>query len=309
VALTVIRPGLLTTVQDLGRRGHLGEGVPIGGAADPFALRVANLLVGNPEDAAGLEITLTGPEFECDEAAWVAVCGARFEGVPSWRPFRAEAGVPLRFGARLQGCRGYLAVAGGISVDPVLDGRGTFLAAGLGGFQGRALRDGDRIPVGASRRQPLGHWSIDERIFPHYASEPTVRVLPGAQAADYADAFRAGRFGVSSKSDRMGIRLDGPVLSSPGSRELISAAVAPGTIQVPPDGHPIILLADAQTIGGYPRWAHVASVDLPLLAQLAPGDGLRFAACTLAEAHALAHARERDLGLLRQGLAAKFTSS
>ncbi|HEY1763855.1 MAG TPA: biotin-dependent carboxyltransferase family protein [Opitutaceae bacterium] len=307
MALRVVHPGLLTTVQDLGRRGHLGEGVPVGGAADSFALRVANLLVGNSENTAGLEITLNGPELAFDEPAWLAVCGARFEDLPAWRPFRVEAGGAIRFGRCVRGCRGYLAVAGGVAVDPVLDGRGTFLAAGLGGFKGRALREGDVLAVGPSGRQPIGNWTIDERILPHYSAEPWVRVLPGAQASDFGDALRAGRYAVTSKSDRMGIRLDGPALSRSAQREIISSAVAPGTVQVPPDGRPIILLADAQTIGGYPRIAHVATVDLPLLAQLAPGDGVRFAASTLAEAHALVHAREHDLGLLRQGLTAKFS--
>jgi antagonist of KipI len=307
MAIRVIRPGMLTTVQDLGRRGHLAEGVPSGGAADTFALRVANLLVGNPEDAPALEITLTGPELEFDEAAWVAVGGARFEGLPAWRPLRVEAGGMLRFGRRTQGCRAYLAVAGGIDVAPVLDGRGTFLAAGLGGFQGRALREGDRVPVAPSRRRPVGRWTIDERVLPRYSTEARVRTLPGAQAGEFGQALGGSRFAVSAKSDRMGIRLDGPPLVRAGGEEMVSAAVAPGTVQVPPDGHPIILMADAQTIGGYPRVAHVLGVDLPLLAQLAPGDGVRFIASSLAEAHALAHAREHDLALLRQGLAAKFS--
>jgi antagonist of KipI len=306
MAIRVIRAGLLTTVQDLGRRGHLAEGVPSGGAADRFALQVANLLVGNPEGAPALEITLNGPELEFGEAAWVAVCGARFEGLPAWRPLRVEAGARLRFGRRIQGCRAYLAFGGGIDVEPVLGGCGTFLAAGLGGFQGRALQEGDLVPLRPAQRRPAGHWSIDERILPAYSPEPTVRVIPGAQAAEFPEPIESPRFTVSPRSDRMGIRLEGPALARLNGRELVSAAVAPGTIQVPPDGHPIVLMADAQTLGGYPRVAHVVAVDLPLLAQLAPGDGLRFVGSSLAEAHALARAREHNLALLRQGLAEKF---
>ncbi len=307
MAIRVIRAGLLTTVQDLGRRGHLAEGVPNGGAADRFALRVANLLVGNPEGAAGLEITLNGPELEFGEATWIAVCGARFADLPAWRPMRVEAGARLGFGRPIQGCRAYLAVCGGIDVEPVLDGRGTFLAAGLGGFEGRALREGDRVRLRAAQRRPSGNWSIDERILPAYSPEPTVRVIPGAQAAEFDGTLESLRFGVSSRSDRMGLRLEGPALARLGRQELISAAVAPGTIQVPPDGHPIVLMADAQTLGGYPRIAHAITVDLPLLAQLAPGDRVRFIGSSLAEAHALAHAQEHSLALLRQGLAAKFS--
>jgi len=304
--VTVIRAGMLTTVQDLGRRGRLSEGVPNGGAADPFALRVANLLVGNPEDAPALEITLTGPELEFGEAAWVAVCGARFEGMPAWRPLRVEPGVRLKFGRRTQGCRAYLAVSGGIDVEPVMGGRGTFLAAGLGGFQGRALREGDIVRLSASTRSPAGHWSMDERMLPHYSKDPTVRVLPGAHAKEFGDALFSGRFVVTPRSDRMGIRLEGPSLARLAGGDIVSSAVAPGTVQVPPDGHPIVLLADAQTLGGYPRIAHAAAVDIPLLAQLAPGDGVRFIRSSLAEAHALAHAQEHELALLRQGLAGKF---
>jgi antagonist of KipI len=303
--VSVIRAGMQTTVQDLGRRGNLAEGVPFGGAADTFALRVSNLLVGNPEGAPALEITLTGPELEFQDAAWVAVCGARFEDIPPWRPVRIEAGGRLRFGKRVQGCRAYLSVGGGFDVEAVMGGRGTFLAAGIGGFQGRALRDGDIVRRVPCERQLTGHWSLDERMFPRYSREPTVRVMPGAHAAEFGDGLYSSRFGVTARSNRMGIRLDGPPLLRAGGADLVSTAVAPGTIQVPPDGNPIVLMADAQTLGGYPRLAHVAAVDMPLLAQLAPGDGVRFARTTLAQSHALSHAWEHGLALLRQGLAEK----
>jgi antagonist of KipI len=303
--VTVIRAGMMSTIQDLGRRGHLAEGVPFGGAVDPYALRVANLLVGNPEDAPALEITLIGPELDFSAPAWVAVCGARFEGIPNWKPFRVEAGSRLRFGNRHQGCRAYLAVSGGFDVAPVMGGRGTFLAAGFGGFQGRPLRDGDVIRAAAPGLSLVGKWSLDERVLPPYSREPKVRVMPGAHAAEFGDLLYSGRFAVTARSNRMGIRLDGPKLQRSTTADLVSSAVAPGTIQVPPDGNPIVLMADAQTLGGYPRVAHVASVDLPLLAQLAPGDGIRFVRTTVREAHALLHASEHALALLRQGLAEK----
>jgi antagonist of KipI len=302
----VIRSGMLTTVQDLGRQGHLSEGVPVGGAADPFALRIANMLVGNPEEAPAFEITLTGPEIEFGEPAWVAACGARFEGVPAWRPIRVESGERLKFGRCLKGCRAYLSVSGGIDVERVLDGGGTLLSAGFGGFHGRALRDGDVVRCRPASRALVGHWSLDERMLPRYSQEPSVRAIPGAQAKDYGRALYSQRFGVTAQSDRMGIRLSGPRLERSGWGDLISSAVAPGTIQVPPDGNPIVLMADAQTLGGYPKVAHAARVDLSLLAQLAPGDGVRFVETTVADAHALARAQERDLALLRQGLASKI---
>ncbi len=269
-------------------------------------MRVANLLVGNPENAAGLEITLTGPELEFSEATWVSVCGARFEGIPPWRPVHIDAGGRIKFGRRLVGCRGYLALSGGFEVEPVLGGRGTYLAAGLGGFNGRALQSGDILRTAPFMRVPTGHWSIDERILPRYSAEPSARVLPGLHSGEFAEAIHSGKFNVAAESDRMGMRLNGPQLVRAGAGDLVSAAVAPGTVQVPPDGNPIVLLADAQTLGGYPRVAHVIAFDMPLLAQLAPGDVLRFAASTLEEAHALIHARDHDLGLLRQGLAEKM---
>jgi antagonist of KipI len=197
-------------------------------------------------------------------------------------------------------------VSGGFEIEPVLGGRGTFAAGGFGGFKGRALRAGDILRSVASGRAPTGHWSIDERILPHYSAEPSARVVPGLHAAEFGDALFSGRFGVAAESDRMGMRLRGPVLLRAGGGDLVSAAVAPGTVQVPPDGNPIVLMADAQTLGGYPRAAHVIAVDQPLLAQLAPGDGVRFVSSTLAEAHGLVHAREHELGLLRQGLAEKI---
>ncbi|HMD61032.1 MAG TPA: biotin-dependent carboxyltransferase family protein [Opitutaceae bacterium] len=304
--IRVIRAGMLTTVQDLGRRGHLAEGVPCGGAADPFALRVANLLVGNHEGEAALEITLTGPELEFSEAAWVAVCGARFDGLAPWKPLLIGPGGRLRFGGRIEGCRAYLSISGGIDVEAVLGGRGTFVAGGFGGFHGRALREGDVLRTKPSARQPTGHWGIDERILPRYSREPTVRVVPGAHAREFGGTLYSGRFTVTANSDRMGVRLDGPRLARPAGGELESSAVGPGTVQVPPDGNPIVLMADAQTIGGYPRVAHAASIDMPLLAQLAPGDGVRFSETSVAEAHVLARVQERRLGVLRQGLAEKL---
>ncbi len=303
--VSIVKAGMQTTVQDLGRRGHLAEGVPVGGAADPFALRIANLLVGNAEDAPALEITLIGPELRFAEDAWIAVCGARFEDIPAWRPLRVEAGGRVRFGKRLEGCRAYVSIAGGLDVEPVMGGRGTLLSAGIGGFRGRALRDGDVLRSVPSARRLSGRWSIDERVLPRYSTEPTVRVIPGAHAHEFGEALYRSRFGVSAKSNRMGIRLEGPRLERAGGDDLVSTAVAPGTIQVPPDGNPIVLIADAQTLGGYPRVGHVASVDFPLLAQLAPGDGVRFSRTTVGEAHALARSEEHRIALLHQGLAEK----
>lgn len=306
-AVTVVKAGMLTTMQDLGRTGYRASGVPLSGAADPFAARLANLLVGNDEQAAVLEFTLVGPMLRFAQEALVAVTGAACEGFPRWEPLHVAAGTTLAFGAAKQGCRGYLAVAGGWSVPPVLGSRSTYLRAGLGGVEGRALRDGDALEIAATARTSRGRWHIDERILPAYATQPVVRVVRGAQAEEFDETFYRDAYTVAAQSDRTGARLAGAALSRKTTRELASATVVPGTVQVPPDGQPIVLLADAQTIGGYPQIAHVITVDLPLVAQLRPGDAVRFREVSLTEAHRLARQREHALAMLREGLAGKFT--
>lgn len=304
--VTVRRAGMQTTVQDLGRPGHRADGVPLGGAMDRFALRVANLLVGNEENAAALEFALLGPELAFGGDALVAVTGGDFGGLPRWQPIRVPAGTVLRFNAAITGCRGYLAIAGGFDADRVLGSASTFLRGVFGGFRGRALRDGDTLTAPDVRREPADHWRIDARILPPYGAEPNLRVLPGAQAGEYDRALFALPYQVTAQSDRMGLRLKGTALARQADRELLSSAVAPGTVQAPPDGQPIILMADAQTIGGYPQIAHVITADLPLVAQLRPGDALRFVEVSLAEAHEATLARERALAMLRYGLAQKL---
>ncbi|MDO8542750.1 MAG: 5-oxoprolinase subunit PxpB [Opitutaceae bacterium] len=304
--IQVLRAGMFTTVQDLGRTGHRAGGIAVGGAADAFALRVANLLVGNAETAAGLEFTLVGPEVVFLHDTVVAVGGAEFGGVPRWQPYAITAGTRVNFGAARSGCRGYLAIAGGIAVPPVLGSRSTHVRAGFGGLQGRPIREGDLIPVPDAVPRVMGHWRIDERILPRYSNAPEVRVVAGAERRDFGPELCGPGFKASPQSDRMGLRLSGPMLARQTRRELLSSAVAPGTIQIPPDGQPIVLLADAQTIGGYPQAAHVISVDLPVVAQLRPGDTVRFREVALAEAHELALAREHALAMLREGLAQKL---
>lgn len=306
--LTLHRAGMLTTVQDLGRRGYRSAGVPLSGAMDPLALRIANLLVGNPESAAALEISFVGPEFEVSADTLVALAGADCDGLPAWKPVAVRAGERVRLGACTRGCRSYLAIAGGIEVAAVLGSRSTYLRAGLGGLEGRALRDGDRLPVGVAAAAPrVGRgWSIDARILPPYSPHATVRVLRGAQADEFEPTLGTTEFRVSPQSDRMGLRLLGEPVTRRVTTDLLSAALLPGTIQVPPDGQPLLLMADAQTIGGYPQPAHVVSVDLPLVAQLRPGDTIRFTEIPLADAHRLLVQREHALAMLREGLARKL---
>ncbi len=305
-ALEILRPGVFTTVQDLGRPGHRAEGVPLGGAADSLALRVANLLVGNAETEAALEFTLTGPELKFLRDTLVAIGGAEVEGVPPGRPFVIHAGATLDLSRLHCGCRGYLAIAGGIDVPVVLGSRSTFVRGGFGGLAGRALRAGDRLMVPDVHRAAGEHWQLDPRMVPDLTLPLTLRVVAGAHAGEFPTDWTEREFKVSSQSDRMGVRLSGTTIPRSTTRELISAPVTPGTVQVPPDGNPIVLLADAQSIGGYPRLAHVITVDQPRAAQLRPGAAVRFTMVSFDEARRLAQARERALVLLRAGLAQKL---
>jgi antagonist of KipI len=305
--MRIIRGGMMTTVQDLGRPGLRAVGVPIGGAMDAWALRLVNLLVGNAEHTAGLEMTLVGPEVKFSKDTIVAVSGTMAGQLEPWRPHRIRAGERIGLGRLLNGCRAYLAVAGGLDVPEVLGGRGTDLRAGWGGWQGRALKEGDVLPVGLAGVAPVSeNWRLDATIYPVRAIEPVLRVVRGAQADEFAPDWLSSEFIVQPQSDRMGLRFKGPELARKSKQELVSTAVAPGTVQVPPDGQPIVLGVDAQTIGGYPQVAHVISVDLPVLAQLRPGDKVCFQEVSLAAAHRLYGGREEALAFLRGGLAQKF---
>lgn len=306
MALKVINPGMLTTVQDLGRPGHRRLGLPVGGAADAFALHLANLLVGNEPNTAGLEMTLVGAELEFQKDALVAVTGAGMDGMEMNRPRLVRAGERLKFGAAKHGCRAYLAIAGGIDVPVILGGRGTDLRSGLGGWQGRALRKDDVLPLVTPVRTVVGNWSVDQRILPVHSAESVLRTVVGTHASEFRGGISRGTFKVTPQSDRMGLRLSGQILQRNNQTELVSSAVSPGTVQVPPDGEPIVLLVDAQTIGGYPRIAHVIRADMSLLAQAKPGDSLQFRNVKLPEAHRLWRELERNLALLRQGLRDKF---
>jgi antagonist of KipI len=304
--LEVVRPGLLTTVQDLGRWGHQAIGVPVAGAMDTHSLRLANLLVGNPPGAAALEITLRGPVLRAASPLTLAVTGAEFElrvdevRVPHGLAVAVAAGAQISFGARAPGAgaRAYLAVAGGIATRPVLGSRSTHLVSRMGGVDGRALAAGDVLPVGTApaptrRRTPAARAGA---IAP--GPQP-LRVLLGPQddwfTAGALDALLSDAFTVSARSDRMGYRLEGPRLDARRRGELLSEPVPFGALQVPASGDPILLMADRQTAGGYPKIATVIAADLPVAGQLAPGDVVRFAACSRIEARAALIARERDL--------------
>jgi biotin-dependent carboxylase-like uncharacterized protein len=299
----VRRPGLLTTVQDLGRWGHQETGVPVAGPMDTYSHRLANLLVGNASDAATLEITLLGPDLEFDCQTTVAVCGADFDItcdgqlVPFETAVNVTAGARVIFGRRRLGARAYLAIAGGVQTPPVLGSRATHLVSSMGGFGGRALAAGDRLPIAAC--PPMrGPRRVSGLMLPT-RGRARLRLLPGPQYNWFDPAaiqtIAAVSFRVSPRSNRMGYRLEGRPLLRKRHDEPISEPLAFGAIQVPTAGEPILLMADRQTAGGYPKIASVISADLPVAGQLAPGDGIEFSWCSRQEAAAALIARERSL--------------
>jgi antagonist of KipI len=302
-ALQVVKPGLLTTVQDLGRYGHQATGVPVAGPMDTFSHRLANQLAGNDPDAATLEITLLGPELIVEVETTIAIAGAQFEVTCDDRPIPPNAscavrkGQRLKFGRIIQGARGYLAVAGGVQTEPVLGSRATHLVSRMGGFQGRALMAGDRVPV-ASDLTPRPQRKSIGLTLPS-KGRALLRVMAGPQAEwfqpDALKTIGGVSFRISPQSNRMGYRLQGPPLPRVREGELISEPLGIGAIQVPAAGEPILLMADRQTAGGYPKIGYVISADLPLAGQLAPGDFIEFHLCTQAEAVTALIARERQL--------------
>ena len=297
--LTVVRPGLLSTVQDLGRWGYQDRGVPVAGPMDSVSHRVANAAVGNSPGAATIEMTLVGPELRFEQDAVFALAGGDFgarlddRSITRNRPARARAGATLRCGAHAQGARAYLAVGGGIRTEPVMGSRATHLVSAMGGVAGRPLMAGDRLPLTSEADVAVGR-SATHAIAA--TGRVRLRVLPGPQDEFFdASAFerlQASAFTVSQQSNRMAYRLSGAVVPRLSDREMISDAMVFGGIQVPPSGEPILLMADRQTSGGYPQIATVITADLPLAGQLAPGDRVEFAVCTRREAVAALIAQE-----------------
>lgn len=308
MTLHVLHGGALTTVQDRGRSGWRHLGVAHAGALDPAQASLANRLVGNPADAAVLELTLRGPVLEIAQPIRIALCGAgidaRFEDaharthvVSCGRPVTLPAGT-LKLGAIRNGLRVWLAVAGGIDVPCVLSSRSTDLRGGFGGIDGRAIRAGDALPLGA-------HTAIQAAVLeaPNWwialdaaaSTQDAIRYVPGAMPEALQLAEHA--WTVDARSNRQGLRCAGDAIVV-AADEQISAPVAPGTIQLPPDGQPIVLLADAQTVGGYPRLGHVIATDLPRLAQWRAGDALRFVAVDAIAARAAAQRRQGEIARL-----------
>lgn len=312
--LHLIEPGLLTTVQDRGRYGYQRYGVPVSGAMDEFALRMANVLVGNDQNAAALEITVQGPKIEFLAPTWIAVTGADLSAtiderpVSLWESVQVDAGSVLAFGDPRDGMRAYLAVRAGIDVPIVMGSRSTYLKGRFGGLQGRALRKGDQLstlPLDQSefvpKRLPKNYTA------PLYGGSHRLRVITGPQQDAFdrgaLSAFLGARYKVSSQSDRMGYALDGPKIEHRDGADIISDGNPSGAVQVPGDGVPRILLADRGTTGGYTKIATVITSDLSKLAQALPAHSIAFRQVSLQEAQDALREREALIrSVERQGL-------
>lgn len=289
----VLKPGLFTTVQDLGRPGYLRHGVPVCGAMDQFSLVAANLIASNKPGDACLETTLIGPELQALRETQIAVTGAecspRINGDPvsMWQTLDVGKDDVVSFGSIRRGCRAYLSVRGNIDVPVVLGSRSTFVRGGFGGLGGRALRDGDVID--GFEGSPLGFkYSMPESLLPQFSDHFEVRVVLGPQAEMFTEAgvstFLSSPLRVTSEADRMGYRLDGPYIAHKGTADIVSDALLPGAIQVPEDGRPIVVMRDAQTTGGYSKLAVVISPDISVLGRAKPGCSITFSKTSTCDA-------------------------
>jgi antagonist of KipI len=305
--IEVRAPGLLTTVQDLGREGFGPMGVSPSGAADPVALRIGNRLVGNPEGAAGLEMTLLGGTFVFPERAEIALMGADFSAtlddhsVEMWSSLEVRLGQTLRMGPTRAGARCYLCVRGGIDVKLFLGSASTHLLSGLGGFEGRALRRGDVLRIGTSAGsfRTFRKRRVAAKAVAQLQPRKVLRVTAGPQADWFSQEarkiFYTETYRVAEESNRMGLRLEGPAITSAAGGEMLSEGVCLGAVQIPSSGLPIILFVEQQTTGGYPKIANVISADLSSLGQLRPRDEIRFELVEIETAGALLAEQEKLL--------------
>jgi biotin-dependent carboxylase-like uncharacterized protein len=311
--LEVIDPGLLSSLQDAGRPGLAHFGIGRAGAADEPARRLANALVGNEAEACVIEMTLRGATVRLQRDAWVALTGAPLprarigeRPLPMWTSCHVGAGSVLELGPMRAGCRSYLAVSGGVDVPPRLGSRSTDLNAGFGAGPGRALRKGDRLPLGRPALQPAPRrrrWSLDPRPWFDDPEPAPLRLLAGTHTGLLDPMARhlleSESFRVSADSNRVGVRLQGVALELREPLDMVSEGSVAGVMQLPPGGEPIILGVEHPVTGGYPRIAQLAAVDLPRLAQCRPGAGVRFRWIDRGQARLALAERDRQLDCLR----------
>lgn len=291
--IKIIKPGLYTTVQDRGRMGFQRFGIPVAGAMDDFSFRVANILVGNDENTAALETTFMGPNIQIDFDGFIAITGANMEpkingsNVKMWRSIKVDKGDNLTFSGASEGLRSYISFGGGLGVSEILNSKSTYVRGSLGGFKGRKLMEGDEIPIDSSNSKAEPGKYISPGYIPRYAKENIVRVILGPQddhfSTEVIETFLDSPYKITAEADRMGYRLEGATLSHIKGPDIISDGIVFGSVQVPGHGSPIVMMADRQTTGGYTKIATVISADLPLLAQMGPGDTIHFQEVTIEE--------------------------
>lgn len=320
MSITIIKPGMLTSVQDHGRYGYQHLGVPVSGAIDTKSHRLANFLVGNEEDHASLEITMVGPSILFNSNACIVITGANLspsinnEPIANNRPLIVSAGDILSFGQRKSGLRAYLGIYGGFKLEKLMGSFSTYIRGGFGGLNGRALKKDDILHLNtplytknlSKLKQDIAQIQIYLPAILNFKPKFDVRAIAGPNAdsltQESLDHFYSASYTVDAQSDRMGCRLNGPNLELNNTDQLLSEPTSFGTIQVPPDGQPIILMSDRQTTGGYAKIANVCSVDLPVVAQAMPGEKLNFSQIDLAQAQQLDNQRRESLGRLFQSM-------
>lgn len=326
--ITILKPGLLTSIQDLGRVGYKKHGVIASGVMDDHAHIVANLLVGNEENEATMELTILGPTIKFKKDSLIAICGGDLapmigdRQVPLWRPVYVSKGSCLKFGYAKSGCRAYISIAGGFEISKVLGSKSTYLRAEIGGYKGRRLMQEDEVNTGEHsllskkiikniKKRSLffneSDWFV--RPPPALKQTPKISVTIGRQFDWFKKESQESLFNqpfiISNDSDRMGYRLKGPILKLKNKKDMISEATSFGSIQVPSGGNPIALLADQQTIGGYPKIAQIIRVDLPKVAQMKPGEKMVFNKISLEEAQSRFLKRKTDLDNLKKAIILK----
>ena len=311
MSIVVEKAGILTTLQDGGRTGHRAFGINVNGPMDPAAAAIASILTGGDAPDAVLEMHYPAPVLRFEDDVTIAIAGADMgcrideRALANWSSHNVVAGSTIRYTQKRSGNRAYLAVAGGFAVEPWLGSRSTNLAAGIGGFKGRRVQEGDRLDLSPSAdRSPRKVLRASSSLIPRYSNFPTVRIMAGNEFDELSDAAKdalvSGTFAISQDANRMGFRLKGPAIESSGPAKP-SSSVAFGTVQLLPDGQLIVLMADHQTSGGYPRVAHIITRDLPLIGQLGAGDKVAFHLITVDEAEQLAAHFARELNFLKVG--------
>ena len=312
MSITVLNPGLLTTVQDMGRIGYQQFGVSVSGVMDPRATSIANILVGNQEGEAVLECTMLGPQLRFDAANCIAITGGDLgptldgKPIPNYCAVSVEAGQVLRFTGPKTGCRAFIAFAGGLDIPVVMGSRSTYMKAKIGGLEGRKLAKDDVIAFRAPKTQLKN--MKDRNLYPEFVPRDvyTVRVVMGPQDDAFTDAgvktILSETYTVTPEFDRMGCRLEGAVVEHKESGDIISDGIAFGAIQVPSAGKPIIMLADRQTTGGYTKIANVITADFRIIGQLKAGDKVRFEKVSIAHAQDALLTQRAALRLLRKSV-------